>query len=139
MFLNSSTFDLFDSVIRLRDGRTVQAGTRASLADADSPAEWIVAAFHADSDQAVHPDVWERHPSGQELLCVLSGALHVYLRDLGDDTRPAATVTAGESFVIPTGRWHRLSVVEPGDLLAITPPAGTQHERVSGHQNRGKD
>ena len=29
-------------------------------------------------------------------------------------------------------------VVEPGDLVAITPPAGTQHELVSDHEHTGE-
>lgn len=93
-----------------------------------------MAAFHADSDRAVHPDVWECHPSGQELLCVLSGAVQIHLRDSGHGIEPVATVTAGQSFIVPVGRWHRLSVIEPGDLLAITPPAGTRHEPVCGYR-----
>jgi len=116
-----------------------EPSTRTSLSDVSSADAWTVVAFHADSDRAVHSDVWERHPAGQEVLCVLSGAVDVYLRDRGDGTEPAATVTAGEAFVVPPGRWHRLSVVEPGDLLAITPPAGTEHQSVPDHQNGAED
>ncbi len=127
--------DLFDTMIHLRQGGVAEAAeprTRANaLAGRGAASLWTVGAFHADSDRAVHADVWERHPSGSEMLCVLSGAMHVYLRDHGDGTVPVATLTSGQSFIVPAGRWHRLAVVEPADLLAITPRVNTQHENVS--------
>jgi mannose-6-phosphate isomerase-like protein (cupin superfamily) len=126
MFENyTDTIDLYDTLIHLRQGGLAEPGTRSGgLADASL---WTVGAFHADSDQAVHADFWERHPTGQEVIVVLSGALHVYLR--GDGNAPAATLTAGQSFIVPVGRWHRLAVVAPGDLLTITTRAGTDHEK----------
>jgi mannose-6-phosphate isomerase-like protein (cupin superfamily) len=74
--------------------------------------------------------VWERHPAGQEVLLVLSGAISVYLRDHRDGREPFAALMAGQAFVVPAGQWHRLTVEEPADLLALTPRAETQHERV---------
>ncbi len=127
--------DLFDTLIHLRRGgvaEVAQPSTRLNaLASRGDAGLWSVGACHADNDRAVHSDVWERHPSGDEVLCVLSGVVHVYLRDHGDGTVPVATLTAGQSFVVPVGRWHRLAVVEAGDLLAITPRVDTQHEQVS--------
>src|SRR5690242_11852771 len=109
--------DLFDTLIHLRQGGVAEAAeprTRANaLAGRGDASVWTVGAFHADSDQAVHADVWERHPGGYEVLCVLSGAMHVYLRDRGDGTVPVATLTPGQLFIVPVGRWHRLAVVEP--------------------------
>ncbi len=133
MFENDSdTIDLFDTLIHLRQDGVAEPRTRRNArAGHGDGGLWTVGAFRADSDRAVHSDVWERHPSGHEVLCVLSGALQVYLRDDGDGTVPAATLTAGRSFIVPVGRWHRLAVVEPGDLLTITPRVDTQHEKAS--------
>jgi mannose-6-phosphate isomerase-like protein (cupin superfamily) len=75
--------------------------------------------------------VWERHPAGSEVLCALSGAIEVYLRDHGEGSPPAVSLTAGQAFVVPIGQWHRLDVREPADLLAVTPRAGTEHEHVA--------
>jgi mannose-6-phosphate isomerase-like protein (cupin superfamily) len=119
--------DLFDTLIQLREGGVAEPSTRPGRADAGL---WTVTAFHADSDQALHADVWERHPAGHEVLCVLSGAVHIYLRDHGGGTEPVATLTSGQSFIVPVGRWHRLAVGEPCDLLAITPRIDTQHEKA---------
>lgn len=133
MFENSTdNIDLFDNLIHLRQGgvaEVAEPGTRSGARSGRGDAGlWTVGAFHADDYRAVHADVWERHPTGHELVCVLSGALAVHLRDGG--TEPAATLTAGQSFIVPAGRCHRPAVVAPGDLLSITPRAGTQHERA---------
>ncbi|KDN23757.1 cupin domain-containing protein [Amycolatopsis rifamycinica] len=113
-------YDLFSTAIQLRPGGVAEPGT------ADGTSLWSVGAFHADDDRAVHGHLWERHPEGHEVLVVLSGSLHVHVRGEGLVT----TLTAGRSFIVPPGRWHRLSVAEPGDLLSITPRIGTEHERV---------
>jgi mannose-6-phosphate isomerase-like protein (cupin superfamily) len=127
------TVDLFDTMIQLRDGRVAEpANRRDALPGAGNPGLWTMGAFHADGDRSVHADVWERHPAGHEVLCVLSGQFRVYLRDHGDGSEPVAHLSAGGSFIVPPGRWHRLSVVEPGDLLSITPRPGTEHEKVGG-------
>lgn len=119
--------DLFETLIHLRDDGSAEPSARGGAAGAGL---WTVAAHRADDDAALHSDVWERHPTGDEVLCVLSGALAVHLRDHGDGSEPFATLTAGRSFVVPAGHWHRLTVVEPAELLAITPRPGTRHERT---------
>lgn len=132
----TDALDLLDTAIQLRDGGSAEPGARRGLA---APGLWTVAAIRADSDQAVHADVWERHPAGDEVLCVLSGAITVSLRDHGDGTEPVVTLRSGQAVVVPTGCWHRLTVSEPADLLALTPRADTQHERVSGNTDSVED
>ncbi|MEV6646987.1 cupin domain-containing protein [Amycolatopsis sp. NPDC051371] len=118
-------YDLFKTLIQLRPSGVAEPATRReAIADAESL--WTISAFHAEDDRAVHSEVWERHANGHEVLVVLSGALRVHLREEGH----VVTLTAGRSFIVPPGRWHRLSVDEPGDLLSITPRAGTEHERA---------
>ncbi|MEU8634139.1 cupin domain-containing protein [Amycolatopsis sp. NPDC048633] len=120
-------YDLFKTLIQLRPSGVAEPAEhrREALTGTDGESLWTISAFHAENDRAVHSDVWERHSKGHEVLVVLSGALRVYLREEGH----VATLTAGRSFIVPPGRWHRLSVDEPGDLLSITPRAGTEHER----------
>jgi len=125
MFENYTALDLYSTLIQLRDDGSADGTARSERSDIGL---WTISAFHADNDQALHSHVWERHPTGHEVLGVLSGSLHVYLREAGED--PVATLTAGQAFLVPTGAWHRLSVREPGDLLSITPRAGTEHERM---------
>lgn len=72
---------------------------------------------------------WERHPDGDELLCVVSGAIAVVLEH--DGAQEVAEVIAERAFVVPRGVWHRVLVREPGKLMFCTPGPRTEHRSVS--------
>jgi mannose-6-phosphate isomerase-like protein (cupin superfamily) len=127
MFLNYlDVFAISEATVQLREGGVAEPTSVKGTTDAGA---WTVAVFRADDSRALHPDVWECHPTGNEVLCALSGVLHVFLRDHDPDV-PALTLASGEAFIVPVGAWHRLEVGEPAELLAITPRAGTLHERT---------
>ena len=73
--------------------------------------------------------IWERHPAGDEILILLSGEIDLVLESRAGERR--TRLTAGRTFVVPRGTWHRAVVREPGDLMFITPGAGTEHRPVS--------
>jgi mannose-6-phosphate isomerase-like protein (cupin superfamily) len=78
--------------------------------------------------QAADWDHWERHPAGDEILTLLSGKLEIVLETEAGERRH--TLGAGETFVVPRGLWHRGIVHEAGELMFITPGAGTEHRAV---------
>ena len=95
---------------------------------ATSDADWIAGSYLVADDHAVHADYWERHPAGDEALYLVEGRLAITLaREGGSEMQ--TTLAAGEAFIVPQGIWHRLRVLEPGRLLVITPPKGTEHRR----------
>jgi mannose-6-phosphate isomerase-like protein (cupin superfamily) len=81
----------------------------------------LVGVFHNAEDWGV----WEMHPAGDEVVCVLSGAIDVVL----DEERGERVVELrrGSTCIVPRGVWHRAIVHEPGDTLHITRGEGTQH------------
>ena len=81
----------------------------------------LVSRFHNAQDW----DIWEMHPAGDEVVCLLSGAMDVVL-DEPDGERVVA-LEAGRTCIVPRGVWHRAIVREPGDTLHITRGEGTQH------------
>ncbi|MQA17205.1 MAG: cupin domain-containing protein [Pseudonocardiaceae bacterium] len=68
---------------------------------------------------------WERHPAGDEVVICLSGRMTV-TRVIGGTTDPV-DLTLGEAMINPRGVWHVVDVHEPGQLMTITPGAGTEH------------
>ncbi len=74
-------------------------------------------------------DHWERHPAGEEVLTLLSGELEIVLETEAGEER--AVLKPGQTLVVPAGSWHRGIVRQPGDLLFITPGAGTEHRPVT--------
>jgi mannose-6-phosphate isomerase-like protein (cupin superfamily) len=81
----------------------------------------LVGTFHNTKDW----DIWEMHPAGDEVVCLLSGAIEVVLDE--PDGERVVELEAGRTCIVPRGVWHRAIVREPGDTLHITRGEGTQH------------
>jgi mannose-6-phosphate isomerase-like protein (cupin superfamily) len=130
MFLKEVIVNLSTTAIQLRAGGVAEASPRADRTDFGL---WTVLSVRADSDEQLHSDVWERHPAGDEVLCVVAGAVDVHLRRRDAERQDAVfEVQAGEAFLVLAGEWHRLTVREPVQLLAITSAIGTEHEQDAG-------
>lgn len=124
--MSFETIELFSKGVSiLPDGR-MSVGERRMNGDVDG---WTVATFHVETDAEVHSDMWEMHPSGEELVSVLSGSARIYLRpETVDGAADFVRLTAGNAVVVPRGRWHRIELDEPSDLMSIGPRRGTRLE-----------
>jgi mannose-6-phosphate isomerase-like protein (cupin superfamily) len=127
METTSEAFDLATTYVQLDDGPTALAvevddefwetiDRRPELHGGR-----LVGTFHNASDW----DIWEMHPAGDELVCLLSGAVDLVLEE--EDGERVVTLEPGRTCIVPQGVWHRAVVREPGDTLHITRGAGTQH------------
>jgi quercetin dioxygenase-like cupin family protein len=72
---------------------------------------------------------WERHPAGEELVMLLSGAATLLLDESGV-TRTVSLANVGEYVLIPPGVWHTASTHVPTTMLFLTPGKGTEHKPV---------
>jgi quercetin dioxygenase-like cupin family protein len=73
------------------------------------------------------PHGGEVHPDGDEILYVVSGRFRVT-----GDSAPEAPIELGpgEACIVRKGEWHLVSIVEPGQLVNITPgPRGDHRPR----------
>lgn len=69
-------------------------------------------------------DRWERHPSGDEVIHLVSGSLEV---STGSAESPEIIeLTAGQTTVIAANTWHRHISTQPGAVLFVTPLLGTE-------------
>ncbi len=117
--------ELFARGIRmLPDGRIFDEPRRMT-GDIDG---WTLAAFRVATDADVHGDHWEMHPSGTELVAVLSGGIRLVLRE-GDTPSTSVSLSAGQAFIVPRGRWHRIELEEPSELMSLTLRRGTELEK----------
>lgn len=127
MQTTSEAFDLATTYVQLDDGP-------AALAVQVDDRFWetidrrpelhggrLVGTFHNAADWAI----WEMHPAGDEIVCLLSGAIDVVLEE--DHGERVVPLEAGQTCIVPQGVWHRAVVREPGDTLHITRGEGTQH------------
>lgn len=69
---------------------------------------------------------WERHPAGDEIVMLLSGAARLVLRIASRD-EPVDLVEAGAYAVVPRNTWHTAQIAESARMLFITPGEGTEN------------
>ncbi|MFH8572413.1 cupin domain-containing protein [Streptomyces sp. NPDC017993] len=126
--MTTTPIDLFASALQFRPDGDVRA-TERQMTSSDSGA-WQVTTFHVETDADVHSDHWEMHPEAEEAVCCLSGGVRLYLRP----TTPGGAegevqLQAGTAVIVPRGRWHRLELNAPSDLMSITLRHGTRLEK----------
>jgi hypothetical protein len=65
-------------------------------------------------------------------VCCIRGALTLFLRPSEPDEtwHDVVRLLPGQAAIVPRGRWHRLEVGEPTDLVAVTFPDGTQLDKM---------
>ena len=73
--------------------------------------------------------VWERHPAGEELVLLLSGAATLVLQEPQGE-REVLLDTLGAYVLVPTGVWHTARTTVATSMLFLTPGAGTEHRPV---------
>ena len=71
----------------------------------------------------------ERHPDGDEIVYVVSGRIEVAI-EAGRER--VVQVGAGEGVVIPTGVWHKVRVLELGQLVTVSPGPGFEFRPLKG-------
>ncbi|MFY3329084.1 cupin domain-containing protein, partial [Achromobacter xylosoxidans] len=120
-------FDWLDHFMALgADGAMRDIGKLRRLAPHEG---WLVGVKAAACDADVHGDVWERHPAGEEMLCVLEGRVVLTLMD-ASGAETDVLLDARRCVVVPRGVWHRLHVACPARILFVTPGQGSEHRRV---------
>ncbi|MEV0280317.1 cupin [Streptomyces sp. NPDC050610] len=116
--------DMFARAIHFHKSGTV---TDAEPRTAGDPDAWQLAAFRAETDQDVHSDHWEMHPAAEEVVCCLSGGMRLYLLpERSGDAEEMTRLTPRTCLIVPRGRWHRIELDEPTDLMSLTLRHGTQ-------------
>jgi mannose-6-phosphate isomerase-like protein (cupin superfamily) len=127
---DTRAIDLSQTYVHLTDGPTARAiavgpdfwetiGRRTDLAGGR-----LVMVYHNAADWRA----WERHPAGEEIVYLLSGAVDLVLDQ--DDGERAIALRPGQGVIVPRGVWHRGMVHTPGDTLHITRGDGTEHRPV---------
>ncbi len=72
---------------------------------------------------------WERHPAGDELVMLLSGAATLVL-EMADTEQVIELDTPGAYVLVPRGAWHTAKTDVETTMLFLTPGAGTEHKPV---------
>lgn len=71
-------------------------------------------------------DSWEMHPSGDEVVMCVSGAMTIH-QEMADGSTATVTIGAGDYAINPPGCWHTADVTGEATALFITAGLGTVH------------
>jgi uncharacterized cupin superfamily protein len=71
-------------------------------------------------------DSWERHPAGEELVCMIDGDVELVL-DKEEKIDRVVLSNPGDYVLVPRGVWHTAKVRRPSKMLFITPGEGTEN------------
>lgn len=129
--MTTTPIDLFASALLFhRDGDVRAAERQMTTSDCGA---WQIATFHVENDADVHADHWEMHPEAEEAVCCLTGGVRLYFRPTRPrDAEEMVPLPAGTAAIVPRGRWHRLELDAPSDLMSVTLRRGTRIEARTG-------
>lgn len=93
--------------------------------DPPTPIDGVTFGVATMSENSPHGG--EMHADGDEVLYLISGQVRVvFLDDPVDDI----DVLPGEGLVVPKGMWHRVDVIEPCEIVYITPGPNNEFRAV---------
>jgi mannose-6-phosphate isomerase-like protein (cupin superfamily) len=87
--------------------------------------EYLVTCHVMDADWTV----WEMHPRGDEIVCLVSGSVTFILERHGGN-QAVELNDAGSYVIIPRGTWHTAKVHGPTRMIFITAGEDTEHRKV---------
>jgi hypothetical protein len=126
--MTTTPIELFASPVQLHPGGQVRTEQHVTEPEFDDDG-WLLMVAHVETEDDVHGDAWEIHPEADELVSCLTGGIRLILRpERPGDEEEEIKLAARTAVVVPRGRWHRLAVDVPGDMMAVTLPRGTREE-----------
>jgi mannose-6-phosphate isomerase-like protein (cupin superfamily) len=123
-------FDLAGTFVHLEDGpRALPVEVTADLWERVEASPTLsdgrmVGLNRAREPDDLHPSEWERHPAGEELVCLLSGEVDLILDEAAGER--CVELREGTGFIVPRGVWHRFVRRGPCDVLFVVRGAGTE-------------
>jgi len=69
------------------------------------------------------PHDGEMHPDGEEVVYLISGRVKVVFLDSDEED---IDVGPGDGLVVPRGMWHRVDIIEPCQIVYLTPGPNNQ-------------
>ena len=74
------------------------------------------------------PHNGEMHPDGDEVLYLISGRVRVVFPD---DPVDDLEVSPGDGLIVPQGMWHRVDILEPSQIVYLTPGPNNEYRPLS--------
>ena len=96
--------------------RDLMASKMPERPDPPIPFEGMTFGVATMSENSPHNG--EMHPDGDEVLYLISGRIKVVFTDSAEED---IDVSPGDGVVVPKGMWHRVDIIEPSQIVYLTP------------------
>ncbi len=97
-------------------GRDLLASLVPARPDPPIPVDGVTIGVATMTENAPHDG--EMHPDGDEVLYLISGRVRVTLETAAVEE---LEMQAGDGLIVPKGVWHRVDVLEPCQIMYVTP------------------
>ena len=97
-------------------GRNLAAFKVREQPDPPIPVDGMTFGVASMSENSPHGG--EMHPDGDEVLYLISGRVNVVFLD---SPQADVEIKPGEGLVVPKGMWHRVDILEPCQIMYLTP------------------
>jgi len=102
--------------------RELTAETMPARPDPAIPVDGYTFGVATMSENSPHDG--EMHPDGDEVLYLISGKVRVTLEF---DPVQELDMLPGDGMIVPKGIWHRVDIVEPSQIVYLTPGPGGEY------------
>ena len=102
--------------------RDLTAETMPARPDPAIPVDGYTFGVATMSENSPHDG--EMHPDGDEVLYLISGKVRVTLET---DPVQELDVLPGDGLIVPKGIWHRVDILEPSQIVYLTPGPGGEY------------
>ena len=116
-------FDPLSHTIGL--SREFAASTMPERPDPPVPFSGVTFGVATMSENSPHGG--EMHPDGDEVLYLISGRVNVVFPD---DEEDDIEMMPGDGLVVPKATWHRVDIIEPSQIVYLTPGPNNQFRPV---------
>ena len=102
-------------------GHGLGASKNPERPDPPVPVDGVTFGVATMSENSPHGG--EMHPDGDEVLYLIAGRARVVFLDTDDDD---IDMQPGDGLVVPKGVWHRVDILEPCQIVYLTPGPNNQ-------------
>jgi len=102
--------------------RDLTAETMPARPDPAIPVDGYTFGVATMSENSPHDG--EMHPDGDEVLYLISGKVRITLET---DPVQELNILPGDGMIVPKGIWHRVDIVEPSQIVYLTPGPNNEY------------
>lgn len=121
----SEKFDPINQTVAIR--RDMSAATMPARPDPAIPVDGYTFGVATMSENSPHDG--EMHPDGDEVLYLIDGKVRVIVET---DPVQELEMLPGDGMIVPKGVWHRVDIIEPSQIVYLTPGPGGEYRLLQG-------